>query len=81
MPASRGSTPRTGTPVASSADQTSRMCRPDAALLSTTPATWTPGSKVARPWTIAAAVRVMWLTSRASTTGVRVRVATCAVDA
>ena len=81
MPASRGSTPSTGSPVASSADTTSAACRGEPALLRITPLSRTSGSKVCSPCTSAAAVRETWPMSSTSTIGVRVRVATWAVEA
>ena len=81
MPASRGSTPRTGIPVASRAATTSSEWRTDPALFKITPEMRVSGSKVCRPCTQAAAVRDTWEMSSTSTTGAAITRATCAVEA
>ena len=81
MPASRGSTPSTGSPVASSAETTSAACRALPALFRITPLIRTLGSKVCSPCTMAAAVRETWLMSRTRITGASTSVARWAVEA
>ena len=69
MPASRGSTPSTGRPVASIAETISAACRGEPALFRITPLSRTSGSKVCSPCTMAAAVRDTWQMSSTRITG------------
>ena len=81
MPSSRCSTPSTGSPVDSSARHTSSAWRCEPALFRMTPTTRTVGSKATMPCTTAAIERDACEMSTTSTTGLRVTVATCAVEA
>ena len=55
--------------------------RTEPALFKITPLSWTCGSKVLRPCTIAAAVRETCEMSSTKITGAEIRPATCAVEA
>ena len=81
MPSSRWSTPSTGS-MSPMERTTSSAWRAEPALLSTTPTTSTGGrAQVRSPWMVAAMVREAEEMSTTSTTGVRVRAATWAVEA
>jgi len=78
---SRRSAPSTGTPSGSTASR--RICSwtSEPIRLKITPATSSSGSKLRKPWTIAAAERAIAEPSTTSTTGARSSFATCAVEA
>ena len=80
MAASRGSTPRIGSPIPSRADSTSSRCLGEATLLMITPAKFRAGSYWVRPSATAATEREVWEASKHSTIGASTSAATCAVD-
>ena len=73
------STPTTGMPTGASASRSITSCPSLPTRLSITPATRTPGSNVAKPWTTAATEPLMAEASTTSTTGAPRSLATWAV--